>query len=108
MTQDRKMFHRMPYKLKKSNPADHSCALCIHRPIDFCKVSDSDRMNPYPLWEYKKDVTYEHIFNAQMKDGAFGTTKYEDELKIFRKCKTLSWSKSVPFYPNEYKCFEGE
>ena len=108
MTQDKIIFHRMSYEWKKLNPASHSCALCKHRPIDFCKVPDSDRLNPHSLWEYKKDVTDEDVFNAQMKGGMLGTTKYKDELKIFRKCKTLSWSKSAPFYPNNNKCFEGD
>lgn len=28
-------LHRWPFHLKRLNPGEHSCARCIHRPIDF-------------------------------------------------------------------------
>lgn len=95
---DRNKYHRMPKSWKKKHPGYHSCAVCKNRPIDFC--NSNKRYNPYPLWEYKKGVTEEELYQATMLDGLLGTMEHTDQLKIFRKCKVFSWSVVAPFYPN--------
>lgn len=40
-----RMFHRLPYRVKREHPQAHSCAVCARRPRDF--VTSDDRSPSY-------------------------------------------------------------
>ena len=98
-------FSSWPSELKQINPADHSCARCINRPIDFCHT---DKRIVDFLPEFLPGVTDKMIFDAIRKDGPTNSLNNLEQLKPLRPvCQCSGWSKMSPFYPGG-KCKQGK
>ncbi|HUX55904.1 MAG TPA: hypothetical protein VMV77_02945 [Bacteroidales bacterium] len=100
-----KPFHMWPHNLKRINPQPHSCARCIHKPIDFCH--DDRRTNTTSPWTWKKGISTKEMIEAHVTDLRTGNSEATDKLRTKRVCRCGMWSRASVFY-DASDCTEGE